>query len=402
MRSWHGSWIEIRRLGLGDRPHDTLEEIAMTADHSPQDPPSTTAGTGPLDFAGSAHAGTPVKNRRHAKVPEAIERRYLRVDDRYLFPDRTLAFIDDGDRIRVRTENQAVLHSVAAIAQARGWRVLQVKGTEPFRRGMWREAARHGIEVRGYKPSRAEILQLQLALSKSAPSPETRQDARPSSASTERQAAPADHAPGRSIRGLLMAAAAAPYQFDPVHRMSFYILLRTEVGDRTVWGADLERALAESTSQPRIGDPVVLTQHATHPVKVLASTRNAAGKWVGEEGIVAQRARWSIETQDHLREMGVRARQVRAGQPLFDAAVDHPPELAAAAACLKLADRYAQRLTRDPSTQQRLVQLIRQRMADAMAQGRSIHLPARRLRPTPVHRRQRAGRDREEFGHERS
>jgi hypothetical protein len=361
-------------------------------------------------------------------VPDAIERRYLRVDDRYFFPDRTLAFIDDGGRIRVRTENREVLHSVVAIAEARGWRVIELKGTQSFRQGMWREAALRGIEARGYEPDQVENLQVQRALKKWQLSHETQQDPGPQAPSLDRNAATAHDGPasaghahhggshppdapneGRSlregprppVRGRLVAAAAAPYQFDPAQRMSFYVRVRTELGDRTIWGTDLERALAESASQPRIGDPVVLTQHGTRPVNVRVPARNAEGELVGEKKIVAQRARWRIETPDHLRAMERHARLVRSGEHLSDADLDQHPELATAAAGLKLAEQYARRVTTEPASQQGLMQLIRERMADALEQGQEIHLPGRRLHPTPLQVRQRTPRDREELSHER-
>ncbi|SOE06342.1 hypothetical protein SAMN05518800_6985 [Variovorax sp. YR752] len=395
----------------------------MSTDRSPDGPPS---GTAPRNFVGSVQGEAPAAGRGHARVPDAIERRYLRIDDRYFFPDRTLAFIDDGDRIRVRTENREVLHSVVAIAQMRGWRVIELKGTEAFRQGMWREAALRGIEVRGYEPTPAETLQMQRAPKKWQPSHETGQGL--GSAPLDREAAstpegsmPAEpghdssrHPPnaprdGRSlrdgprppVRGMLVAAAAAPYQFDPVQRMSFYMTVRTETGDRTIWGSDLERALAESASQPRIGDQVVLTQHGTRPVSVRAAVRNAEGELVGEKKIVAQRARWSVETPDHLHTLEHRAERVRTGELLSDATLGQHPDLVVAAAGLKLAEQYARRVTGDHASQQRLVQLIRERMADALAQGRSIHLPDRRPHPTPIRTRQRVARGQEELSHER-
>ena len=400
----------------------------MSTDTSPESPPAGTASTAPWDFAGSVQGDALPTGNGRPRVPDAIERRYLRVDDRYFFPDRTLAFIDDGGRIRVRTENREVLHSVVAIAEARGWRVVELKGTESFRQGMWREAALRGIEARGYEPDQLEILQVQRALKTWQPSHETEQDPRPHAASLDRNAAtahdgPASAEPGRNagshppeaqpdsrslrdgprppVRGRLVAAAAAPYQFDPAQRMSFYVMVRTEVGDRTIWGTDLERALTESASQPRIGDQVVLTQHGTRPVKVRVPARNAEGELVGEKKIVAQRARWSVETPDHLRAIERQAKLVRTGELLSDAALDQHPELATAVAGLKLAEQYARRVTTDPASQQGLMQLIRERLAHALEQGRSIHLPDRRLRPTPLQVRQRTARGREDLSHER-
>ena len=365
------------------------------------------------DFAGSIQGDAPPQGRGHPRVPDAIERRYLRVHERYFFPDRTLAFIDDGRRIRVRTENREVLHSVVAIAESRGWRVVQLRGTKSFRQALWREAALRGIQVRGYQPTELELVEVERALNRTHPPriPEATSEKttgeRASGAPASERARPLRQGPRPPVKGLLMAAAAAPYLFDPAQRMSYYVTVRTEVGERTIWGADLERALAESASRPRIGDPVVLTPHGTRPVDVRVPTRNAAGELVGEKKIVAQRARWTVETQAHVRAMEQGAQFVRTGELLSGsaaaAALGQQPWWASAAAGLKLAQQYARRVTAHEPSQQRLVQAIRDRMADALGQGRQIHLPERRARPgpVPVPVRQRMPRSREEPIHER-
>lgn len=377
---------------------------------SESQPHAVAASSSPQGVVGSVQGEALPAGRSHARVPDAIERRYLRVNNRYFFPDRTLAFIDDGGRIRVQTENREVLHNVVAIAQARGWRIIALKGTETFRQAMWREAALRGIEVRGYEPTEAEILQVQRA-SKPPTAPEDRDAATvrdgpgtdPDSTRSTHGNRPVRKDPGSSIEGLLLATAAAPYQFDPAQRMSFYATVRTEAGDRTVWGTDLERALAESASQPRIGDQVVLTRHGARPVKVRVADRNAHGELVGEKKVVMQRVRWSIETPGHLRAMERRAMRVRTGEILSDEVQRQHPDLAIAAATLQLAEQYAQRVTSDQGSRQRLVQLIRDRLADALAQGRSIHLPDRRphLMPMPMHVRQRMARSPDAWSHDR-
>lgn len=360
---------------------------------------SGSPGAGPGEFAGSVQGDAPQTGRAHLRVPDAIERRYLKVDDRYFFPDRTLAFIDDGSRIRVRTENREVMHSVIAIAEARGWRVIELRGTEDFRQGMWREAALRGIEARGYSPAEAEVHQVERARDRNHP-------VEPVEASVDRDGAWEPRSlrdgPRPPIKGMLVAAAAAPYQFHPEQRMSFYVMVRTEVGDRTIWGADLERALAESASQPRIGDPVVLTQLGTRPVNLRVPARNDAGELIGEKKIVAQRARWSIETPGHVRDLERQARLLRTGQTVAEASLATSPTLATAAAGLKLAEQYARRVTADGPSQERLVEAIRDRMAAAVEQGHTLHLPARKMRPTQRQVRQRAGRSREEPIHERT
>lgn len=398
------------------RPASPASGAAAQSTASTASPP----GPAPWDFAGSVQGNAPPAGRAHPHVPDAIERRYLKVDDRYFFPDRTLAFIDDGSRIRVRTENREVMHSVIAIAQARGWRAIELRGTEAFRQGMWREAALQGIEARGYEPTEAELRQVERAQQRS-PSARAAPDAtspRPGSLGEQDRRAKAEQTdspnasnpaesralhdgPRPPIKGMLVAAAAAPYKFDPAQRMSFYVMVRTEVGDRTIWGADLERALAESSSQPHIGDQVVLTQRGTNPVSVRIPARNDAGELIGEKKIMAQRARWSIETPEHVRDLQRQAKLLRTGEVLADASLDMYPGLATAAAGVKLAEQYARRLTADEPSQEKLIQAIRDRMAAAVEQGRDIHLPDRKPRPNQRQVRQRGGRNREEPTHER-
>jgi hypothetical protein len=288
------------------------------------------------------------------------------------------------------------MHSVIAIAEARGWRVIELRGTEAFRQGMWREAALRGIDARGYSPTEAEVRQAERARARN----------QPVEASVDpdgtREPRSLRDGPRPPINGVLVGAAAAPYQFHPEQRMSFYVKVRTEVGERTIWGADLERALAESESQPRIGDPIVLTQRGTHPVNLRVPARNEAGDLIGEREIVAQRARWSIETPEHMRDLRQQAHLLRTGEILAEASLDTTVTLATAAASLKLADQYARRVTVDRPSQERLVEAIRERMAAAVEQGHTLRLPERKMRPSQRQVRQRGRRSCEEPIHERT
>ncbi|MBT2337125.1 hypothetical protein J7E49_24895 [Variovorax paradoxus] len=389
----------------------------MSTSHPHDDPSTGAVGSTPWDFAGSIRGDAPSTDRGHFRVPKAVERRYLRVDDRYFFADRTLAFVDEGSRIRVRSENREVLHSVMAIVEARGWQVIELHGTEAFREGMWREAALRGIEARGYEPARPEVLQVQRGLKEWQPAHETQQGPKPSS--PNREGAPGPHADSdspevqrgsRSLRegprppvgGALLAAAAAPYRFDPMQRTSYYVTLRTELGERTIWGADLERALAESRSRPRIGDTVVLTQHGTRRVSVRLPARNAEGELIGQKTIAAQRARWSVETPAYLQTLQHKAVLVRSGEPLSGATLAQYPDLAAAAAGLKLAQQYVQRVAPDAASRTRLLQAIRDKMTEALEQGRPIRMPQRRMEASSPPVRHRVGPTPEELGHARS
>lgn len=181
------------------------------------------------------------------------------------------------------------------------------------------------------------------------------------------------------VRGVLLEAAEAPYRFDPAARRSFYVLLRTEVGERRLWGAGLEAALQRAVSQPRIGDEVVVLPLGTKPVRLRVPAQDGHADAVGEERVLAQRRQWRIETQDHMHMLAQEAQQLRADRTPSPGTMQRDPRLTYAMAGLRLAAQYAQRLTADPRSQQQLLASIRHRIADALADGLDIHLPDRRV-----------------------
>lgn len=397
----------------------------MATDSSPSNPSGNGAKSSAGGFYGFVRGNAFDGDRRRHQVPAFIASRYQRSRNHYLFPDRTLAFIDEGDRLRVKTENEQALRDIVAIAQARGWKLLELHGTKTFRRRIWREAAQRDIAVHGYTPTQAEILLVQRALKTGHSTPQAGDEPPPPAASARRERSAPDVSVQSSsnaeppptgstvhdaaqrrvdakppIRGILVEAAAAPYQFDRTQRMSFYVTVRTEAGKRTIWGADLERALAESTSRARVGDRVEVHQLGSRAVTVRVPTRNAQGDLTGEKKIAAQQTRWSIETAEHFRTLESHAERVRTGAGFSDEELSRHRELASAAAVLKLAEQFAHRVTADPASQLRLVQVIRERTADALARGKFVRLPARRTADLPARVRQTIHHRREE-GHER-
>ena len=313
-------------------------------------------------------------------VPEAVAARFLRIGERYFLPDRSLAFVDGGTRLQVLTHNLEVVHGVVAIMQARGWRQVQVTGAPAFRQLLWREATLQGIEVHGHRPGALELQQLERARARSpaaAPPPEA--------AAAGGGAGPAGDGPARGggrapVRGILLAHAAAPYRFDPAQRLSYYARVRTEAGERTLWGADLERAIAESRSGVQVGDEVVVRPRGARPAAVRVAQRNEAGERVGERKVVVSRTVWTVETARHLEALQRKAERVRGGHLPAGALLAGDPELAVAAAGLRLAAQFAQRVTPRTDDQARIVEAIREGLACAVAQGDRIRLPAFRTR----------------------
>ena len=68
------------------------------------------------------------------------------------------------------------------------------------------------------------------------------------------------------ITGELVAHGPAPYQHKPDKQQSYFATLKTDAGERTVWGVGLADAMADSDL--KIGDQVRLEDHGTEPVTV--------------------------------------------------------------------------------------------------------------------------------------
>jgi Large polyvalent protein-associated domain 7 len=91
-----------------------------------------------------------------ARVPAQIAAKYLIKGNTYHFDDQTVAFIDQGNSLTVKTHNKAIIQDLIAIAQARDWQAVRVSGTQAFRREAWSAAAAAGLTVSGYTPSEIE------------------------------------------------------------------------------------------------------------------------------------------------------------------------------------------------------------------------------------------------------
>lgn len=95
-------------------------------------------------------------------VPPDVEKRYVRVGDKYYHPQNTEvpAFEDKGTRLETRSNSEAVAETMVHIAKARGWDEVKVSGSETFRREVWLEAAANGMHVKGYTPTEQDKVEL--------------------------------------------------------------------------------------------------------------------------------------------------------------------------------------------------------------------------------------------------
>jgi len=97
-------------------------------------------------------------------IPAHLRRRYL--SDPHggpglgFFVDATVsvaAFRDHGDRLPASRTEPQVVRDLVAIAQHRGWTIVQVRGAAAFRRETWMTGRAAGLEVRGYRPTERDV-----------------------------------------------------------------------------------------------------------------------------------------------------------------------------------------------------------------------------------------------------
>jgi putative DNA primase/helicase len=301
-----GRRLEFRQISLTDdasrKPANTIAldgqakepdvKASDTVTNAVKDAPTHSAGDTPRPSTNTASAGP------EFSVPDDIARRFLRVDNKYYFPDRSLAFVDRGTKLKIETENAEVVRLALDIAQARGWAKIRVTGTDSFRSKVWREASLRDVPVRGYEPTELERQDVERARNRRAGA-----DTVPINSIQESQSktptgveSAEDKAPkARVIVGALMAHGAAPYKNDETQPSSYFITVEGEGRSRTLWGVGLEKAIRESVTQPQNGDRIGIQHVGMETVRVNVPIKDDAGVITGERAIDTHRNRWVVE-----------------------------------------------------------------------------------------------------------
>ncbi len=310
---------------------------------------------------------------RESAVPEQVAERFVRVGNRFYFPNGEQAFKDRGGRLTTPSENTEVIRSMLEIAQARGWQKITVSGTERFRREAWMQGRMAGLSVRGYRATEIEqaqlVRQIDRQRSKTAGAPE----AAPEPAEPREAEAPkAPVSQERLYQGRLKDFGAAPYQFDRREPMSYYVKLETRDGETVLWGRDLERAVGSSLSQVKVGDEVAVRQVGERPVTIQRPKRDEQGRVTGQESVAAYRNRWLVEKQEFLSARAGLARIVRDPSADPKALAKERPELAGTFLELKAAELVAKEAYPDRRDQLRFVARVREALAAEIERGEAL------------------------------
>ncbi|MEW9585063.1 LPD7 domain-containing protein [Paraburkholderia sp. DGU8] len=305
------------------------------------------AGTGkPLGKKGEQPENTirpkPVFEKTGYEVPKSVTNRYVAHEGKFL--DRkseTVHFEDKGRSLSTASEDRDVIAHMVEVAKAKNWGELQLKGSEEFRRQAWIAAELAGVPSRGFKPGaqdRAALTAAREAMrigagDKSNDTDKARtnemeapdaagqkQPAAPGSAKTattgRENAAPGGNpttaaqpsaaAPASPVQGtptpagvtagVLVAHGPAPFNHDEKQNASYYATVRTEDGERTVWGLDIERAIGETGVQP--GQRIELEKGGSKTVTAQQRQFDEKGTELAPKSVESRRNEWLVFSPD--------------------------------------------------------------------------------------------------------
>lgn len=260
-------------------------------------------------------------------VPPEIEKRYLRVGDKFYHPKNTdlVAFEDKGNKLETKSNSESIAESMVRIAEARGWDEIKVSGTETFKREAWLEAASRGMHVKGYTPSEQDKATLDKRISE-AEANKIEKDNKPFRA-RENETGQTDG--NASVAEELVAHGADKYQHDKNNSASYFVTTKDSQGKQTTtWGIDLERAMSESGA--KTGDKITLTNEGRKAVTIEVPVKDDQGKVIGHEPKETHRNQWNVEMAETF------------AKESPEEAVKKYPELAGAAALVSALDKKAE------------------------------------------------------------
>lgn len=287
------SELELASKALAPQPSATPS--AQTESNSIED-----ARTGKLapDARAQKVATADAKQFDPRAIPADLKRQFIQADNKYFYEKShdTLAFVDKGSKLETPSNGEAMAENLVRIAELRGWSTIKVSGSEEFRRQAWMAATARGIEVTGYEPKPIDVSLLERKMQHMdlrATEGQKREGfrGRENSANTQiakAQQAEKSTAPEGEILG---AHGHAPFEHSEKNSASYFVNTLDSAGkEKTYWGVDLGRAIAESGAQT--GDRVKLENLGKTAVTIDVPVRDDKGNIVGHEKKETHRNEW--------------------------------------------------------------------------------------------------------------
>jgi hypothetical protein len=185
---------------------------------------------------------------------------------------------------------------------------------------------------------------------------------------------------GELVTGRLEGHGKANYQFEPDGSPSYYVKLVTGRGIETMWGTDLERAVARSKTQLKIGTLVGVRRVGSEAVTIPARE----GERTTDRQRTFNRARWMVESVSFFAQSAKQAKRDVKARLEDRRAMAERPELRSAFVSLTVAERFAEQHIRDPRDRELFVRQLRAVMeASARNAGPRPAQPPRRVDRDP-------------------
>ena len=192
------------------------------------------------------------------------------------------------------------------------------------------------------------------------------------------------HQSGEISTGRLEAHGAANYQFRSDGSPSYYVTILSIRGRETFWGVDLERAIKQSKTQPKLGSTIGLQRAGYEGVTL--PTRGTDRST--DRDRTFRRTRWVVENVTFFAETLERARRDRESQLADARALRERPELRSAFITLHVAEKFAERHIRDPRDRALFVERVKAVMALSAKSSAQMPEPRRRAPPETAPRRE--------------
>jgi hypothetical protein len=183
---------------------------------------------------------------------------------------------------------------------------------------------------------------------------------------------------GQLLIGRLNDHGAANYQFRAKEDPSYYVKLLTSRGERVLWGKDLQRALTEGETRPKVGDLIGARRIAREAVTITARERDAEGRVIRQEERYAHRTRWVVEKVSFFAERARMARRLRDEQADVRESVRAHPELKSTFLSVRAAEEFAANRIANPEDRERFLELVKGAMSASIHKGEP--LPSSSLR----------------------
>jgi Large polyvalent protein-associated domain 7 len=295
-------------------------------------------------------------------VQQRLGDRFVQDGDSFYFRDGRHAFRDHGRKLSTNSETSDLVATLIEVARSRDWQEIEVQGAEGFRREVWRQASAVRLSVRGYKPTAVEHLEMVrlrgvVEHTEVPVEPAAAVDARGTGGTQEAaesfltRPGTAECQPNDELTlGTLLAHGLDSFRFEPRGELSYFIRLDTAGGRRTFWDRDLQRAIARSATQPKIGDEVALWDRA--------------GK---SDPSDPEAGRWWVERRAFFEARAGAARILSDLNVAPQEGVRRCPDLVGAYLTLRAAELSSAQF--GPESQKRFAQAVRERLADSIARG---------------------------------